>query len=99
LGLKHHPVCLILSRQEMPTLDRTKYAAAKNVEKGAYVLGCCGTTPEVILMASGTEVGLAVSAYEKLIDEGVKARVVSMPSWELFEEPDEAYRNSVLPPQ
>ena len=100
LKLRHHPVCLVLSRQDMPTLDRTKYAAASNVAKGAYVLHCSAPDgkPEVILMASGTEVGLAVSAYEKLMAEGVKARVVSMPSWELFEEQDEAYRNSVLPP-
>jgi transketolase len=99
MGLKHHPVCLILSRQEMPTLDRTKYNSAAGVAKGAYVVGCCGTTPEVILIGTGTETGLCVQAHEKLLAEGVKSRVVSMPSWDLFEEQDEAYRHSVLPPQ
>ncbi len=101
MKLKHHPVTLVLSRQDMPTLDRTKYAAADGVAKGAYVLKCNAPdgNPEVILMASGTEVGLAVDAFEKLVASGVKARVVSMPSWELFEEQDEAYRNKILPPQ
>jgi transketolase len=100
IGLRHHPVVLVLSRQEMPTLDRTKYAAASGVHKGAYVLGCNAPDgkPEVILMGTGTELGLCVSAYEKLKAEGVKARVVSMPSWELFEEQDQSYRDSVLPP-
>jgi transketolase len=100
MGFKHHPVCLVLSRQEMPTLDRTKYAAASGVAKGAYVLGCNAPDgkPEVILIGTGTELGLCVSAYEQLKAEGVKARVVSMPSWELFENQDQAYRDSVLPP-
>jgi transketolase len=98
MNLKHHPVCLVLSRQEMPTLDRTKYAPASGVAKGAYVVGCCGTTPEVILIGTGTELGICVAAHEKLLADGVKSRVVSMPSWELFEEQDESYRNSVLPP-
>jgi transketolase len=81
-------------------VDRTKYASAVGVAKGAYVLGDApGGKPEVILMASGSEVYLAVAAYEQLLKEGVKARVVSMPSWELFEKQDEAYRNSVLPPE
>src|SRR5262249_19442514 len=84
-ALKHHPVCLVLSRQEMPTLDRTKYAAASGLHKGAYVLAG-DANPEVILIGTGTEVGLVVAAYEKLAAAGVKARVVSMPSWELFEE-------------
>ena len=97
-GLKHHPVCLVLSRQPMPTLDRTKYAAASGVHKGAYVLADAGGTPEVILMATGTEVSLAVAAHEKLVASGVKSRVVSMPSWEIFEEQDQAYQDSVLPP-
>nr|MBA3321020.1 transketolase [Pyrinomonadaceae bacterium] len=101
MKLKHEPVCLILSRQAMPTLDRTKYAPAEGVARGAYVLADAadaGGKPEVILMATGTEVGLVVEAYEKLVAEGVKARVVSMPSWELFEHQDEDYRNQVLPP-
>lgn len=95
---KHEPVALILSRQAMPTLDRTKYAPASGVAKGGYVLAEHGGGTDVILIASGTEVGLAVAAYEKLKAEGVKARVVSMPSWELFEKQIESYRESVLPP-
>ncbi|MBX3161150.1 MAG: transketolase [Deltaproteobacteria bacterium] len=95
--LRHHPVCLVLSRQAMPTLDRSKYASAEGVHKGAYVLADAGGTPEVILMATGTEVSLAVAAHEKLVADGVKSRVVSMPSWELFEEQDEAYQEAVLP--
>jgi transketolase len=83
----------------MPTLDRSKYAAASGVAKGAYVLADApGGKPDVILMATGTEVGLAVEAYEKLTAEGIKARVVSMPSWELFEQQPQDYRDSVLPP-
>lgn len=99
MHLKHEPAALILSRQAMPTLDRAKYAPASGVAKGAYVLGDApGGKPDVILMATGTEVGLAVEAYEKLTAEGVKARVVSMPSWELFEHQSQDYRDSVLPP-
>src|SRR5262249_40212077 len=81
------------------TIDRAKYNSASGVGKGAYVVGCCGTTPEVILIGTGTELGLCVASHEKLMAEGVKSRVVSMPSWELFEEQDQAYRDSVLPPQ
>jgi transketolase len=99
MGLKHEPAVLVLSRQALPTLDRTKYASAEGVRRGAYVLAdnADGGTPEVILMATGSEVGLVVEAYEQLAGAGVKARVVSMPSWELFEHQDEAYRESVLP--
>jgi transketolase len=98
MQMKHQPVCLILSRQNMPTLDRTKYGAVSGVAKGAYVLADAkGGKPDVILMATGTEVGLCIEAYEKLTAEGVKARVVSMPSWELFEQQPESYRESVLP--
>jgi transketolase len=84
----------------MPTLDRTKYAAASGVAKGAYVVGCASPDgkPDVILMGTGTELGLCVSAHEKLVAEGIKSRVVSMPSWELFEHQDQAYHDSVLPP-
>ncbi|MCD8740852.1 transketolase [Mucilaginibacter roseus] len=95
---KHGPVALILSRQKLPVIDTEKYAPASNVEKGAYVLASSSDTPEVILMATGSEVQLVIGAYEKLIAEGVNARVVSMPSWELFEKQDKAYRDSVLPP-
>jgi transketolase len=99
MNLHHHPAILVLSRQEMPTLDRTKYAPASGVAKGAYVVADAdGGKPDVILIGTGTELGLCVSAHEKLKSEGVKSRVVSMPSWELFEEQDEAYHNSVLPP-
>jgi transketolase len=96
--LKEQPVALILSRQPMPTLDRTKYAPASGLAKGAYVVGDCEGTPDVILMATGTELGMAVAAYETLTAEGTKARVVSMPCWELFEEQTQEYRDSVLPP-
>jgi transketolase len=82
----------------MPTLDRTKYAPASGAAKGAYVLADSQGKPDVILMATGSEVSLCVEAYEKLKSEGIKARVVSMPSWELFEEQDQTYRDSVLPP-
>ena len=99
MPLRHDPAAMILSRQALPTLDRSKYAPASGVANGAYVLaGDPDETPEVILIASGSEVSLAISAYEQLVDEGVKARVVSMPSWELFDRQSEEYRDSVLPP-
>ena len=96
--LQSSPVALVLTRQNLPTLDRSKYAAASGVAKGAYVLADAGGKPEVILLATGSEVSLCVEAYEKLKAEGVKARVVSMPSWEIFEQQDAAYKDSVLPP-
>jgi len=99
LGLKHEPACLILSRQNLRTFDRTRYATASGVRRGAYVLAdAANGKPDVILMGTGSEVGLCVEVYEKLTAEGVAARVVSMPSWELFEQQDEAYRALVLPP-
>ena len=100
LPLKEQPAALILSRQNLPTLDRTKYASAAGVVKGAYVLADApgGKTPDVILIATGSEVALAVQAFEKLSEEGIPARVVSFPSWELFEQQDQSYRDSVLPP-
>ena len=98
-SLKDQPVVLALSRQPLPTFDRTKYAPASGTAKGAYVLADCDGTPDVILIGTGSEVQLCVGAYETLKSEGVKARVVSMPSWDLFERQDEAYRNSVLPPE
>jgi len=94
---RHHPVVLVLSRQAMPTLDREKYAPAAGLHKGAYVVAD-SDQPEVILIGTGTEVGLCIAAHEKLVAAGVKSRVVSMPSWELFEEQDAAYRDAVLPP-
>ena len=97
MKFKHHPAVLVLTRQAAPTLDRGKYAPS-NVARGAYVLADCEGRPDVMLLATGSEVPLAVDAYEKLKAEGIKARVVSMPSWELFESQDEAYRTAVLPP-
>lgn len=92
------PVALALSRQNLPTLDRTQYASASGVAKGGYVLGGTEARPAVILIASGSEVELAVSAYETLRAEGITARVVSLPSWELFEAQPQSYRDTVLPP-
>ncbi|MCJ2013513.1 transketolase [Methylobacterium sp. J-076] len=97
-SLKNQPAVLALSRQPLPTLDRSKYGAASGTAKGGYVLADCDGTPEVILMASGSEVQLCLDAYDALAADGVRARVVSMPSWDLFERQDEAYRNSVLLP-
>jgi transketolase len=99
MQLKHEPVALILSRQAMPTYDRTKFGAVAGVARGAYVLADApGGKPDVILMATGSEVGLAVGAWEALGKDNVKARVVSMPSWELFDHQSQEYRDSVLPP-
>ncbi|QXH78283.1 transketolase [Pseudomonas salmasensis] len=97
LAQTHRPSCMVLSRQALPTLDRSHYAAASGAAKGAYVLAGADQ-PQVILIATGSEVSLAVAAYEQLKDQGIGARVVSMPSWELFEDQDQAYRDSVLPP-
>jgi transketolase len=96
--LQHEPVALVLTRQNLPTFDRTKYAAAAGAAKGAYVLADApGGKPEVILIGTGSEVALCIEAYEKLTTDGVHARVVSMPSWEIFEQQDAAYKESVLP--
>jgi len=99
LQLHESPATLVLSRQPMPTLDRSKYAPVSGVAKGAYVLADApGGKPEVILMGTGSELSLCVSAYEKLAAEGIQARVVSMPSWELFDKQESTYKDSVLPP-
>ena len=99
MQIQREPVALILSRQNLPTLDRSKYASAKGLARGAYVLAdATDGKPEVILMGTGSEVSLCVEAYEQLASEGIKARVVSMPSWELFDQQDPAYRDSVFPP-
>lgn len=99
MQLRHMPAVLALSRQALPTLDRTKYASASGVARGAYVLGDSpGGDPEVILLATGSELILAVEAHEQLTADGIRSRVVSMPSWEIFEQQPEEYRNSVLPP-
>ena len=99
LSQTRRPSCLILSRQPLPTLDRTVYQPAAGTAYGAYVLADAppGIAPQVILIGTGSEVSLCISAYEQLKAEGVAARVVSMPSWELFEQQSDAYRESVLP--
>jgi len=101
MPLQHEPVCLILSRQALPTLDRTKYASADNTMFGGYILADA-TGPDgkldVILLGTGSELSLCVGAYEKLVAEGVKARVVSLPSWELFEHQSQEYKDNVIPP-
>jgi transketolase len=99
LPLKDRPAALILTRQNLPTLDRTKYASAEGLRRGAYVLADAPDgRPDVILIGTGSEVSLCIDAYEKLKAEGVKARVVSMPSWELFDAQPQSYRDAVLPP-
>jgi transketolase len=100
MQLKHKPALLALSRQALPTLDRSKYASASGLARGAYVLADApGGKPDVILIASGSEVSLCVEAHEELAPEGIRARVVSMPSWDIFEDQPRAYRDSVLPPE
>jgi transketolase len=99
MQLRHEPVVLALSRQPLPTLDRRIYASATGVARGAYVLADPpGGNPEVILIASGSELSLAVEAHDKLLAEGIGSRVVSMPSWEIFEHQTQEYRDGVLPP-
>jgi transketolase len=100
LSHTHEPTALIFSRQALPTIDRSKYASADGLQKGAYVLAGAkeGGDPEIILIATGSEVSLAVAAHEQLAADGVRSRVVSMPSWYLFEKQDRAYRDQVLPP-
>ncbi len=100
MALQEQPCCLILSRQPLPTLDRSRYAPAAGLTRGAYVLADTpGGPPQVILIATGSEVSLIVGAQEALAREGIRARIVSMPSWELFEEQPEEYRRAVLPPE
>jgi transketolase len=99
MNLHREPVALILTRQDVPTLDRTTYAPASGLAQGAYILADSPAgQPEVILIGTGSEVSLCVAAYEQLTSQGIKARVVSMPSWELFEQQEQAYRDQVLPP-
>jgi len=99
MKLQHEPAALILTRQALPTLDRTQYASASGVAKGAYVLADAPNgQPDVLLLATGSEVSLCVEAHEQLIREGIKSRVVSMPSWELFEQQSADYREAVIPP-
>jgi transketolase len=98
MELREEPVVLVLTRQALPTFDRTKYASAEGVRRGAYALADCQGTPELIMMATGSEVQLIVGAYEKLTTEGVRCRVVSMPSWEIFEKQPRDYKDTLLPP-
>jgi transketolase len=99
LQLQSDPAVLILSRQALPTLDRSKYAPASGLSKGAYILADAKDgKPDLLLLATGSEVALCIQAYEALTAEGVQARVVSMPSWDLFERQSQAYRDSVIPP-
>jgi transketolase len=99
LGLKHRPACLALTRQALPVFDRNRYASAAGLARGAYIMADpADGEPQVILIGTGSEVQLCVAVYERLKREGIGARVVSMPSWELFEQQDEQYRKQVLPP-
>jgi transketolase len=93
------PSCIVLSRQKLPTIDRGRYASADLLARGAYVLADTGDDdPEVILLATGSEVSLALGAHERLVAEGVRSRVVSMPCWAMFEQQQRSYRDAVLPP-
>jgi transketolase len=99
MQLQHEPALLVLTRQTLPTVDRTRFAPATGLARGAYVLAeNAGKTPDVLLLATGSEVSLCVEVFEQLSKEGINARVVSMPSWQLFDRQDQAYRDSVLPP-
>ena len=99
MKLRHEPVALVLSRQALPTVDRSKYGSAEGVARGAYVLAdAANGKPDLILLATGSEVALCLEAYERLTAEKFNVRVVSMPSWEIFEHQDQAYRETVLPP-
>jgi transketolase len=99
MQLQHEPALFVLTRQGVPTLDRARFAPASGVARGAYVLAQnAGARADVLLLATGSEVSLCVEAFDQLAKEGIQARVVSMPSWELFEKQDQAYRDSVLPP-
>ena len=100
MPINDRPVAMILTRQNLPTIDRTKYAAASGLAKGAYILADApGGKPSIILIGTGSEVSLVVAAHEQLTSQGIASRVVSMPSWELFEQQDEAYKTSVFPPE
>jgi transketolase len=94
---RHQPTALILTRQDVPILDRSVYASAEGLARGGYVLADADGEPEVILIATGSEVALAIGAFEELRSDGVKARVVSLPSWYLFDLQEDDYRESVLP--
>ncbi|HEU4598148.1 MAG TPA: transketolase C-terminal domain-containing protein, partial [Solirubrobacterales bacterium] len=100
LGRTHNPVALALTRQTVPVFDRSKYASAEGARRGGYVLADPEDgDPELILIATGSEVQLAVGAHERLKEEGIQTRVVSLPCWEIFERQDQEYRDEVLPPE
>ena len=99
MQLAHQPVLLVLSRQALPTFDRAKYASAEGVAKGAYIMADSAGPPSVLLIGTGSEVALCIGAHEALVKSGIHSRVISMPSWELFERQPQAYRDSVLPPE
>ncbi len=100
MRLRHQPAALVLTRQALPTIDRTRYGSAAGLARGAYVLADAPDgRPEVLLLGTGSEVSLCLAAYEQLLADGIQARVVSMPSWELFEQQSQEYRDSVLPPR
>jgi transketolase len=99
MQLRHKPAVIALTRQPVPTIDRREYAAAAGVARGAYVLADLpGENPELILIATGSDVAVALDAHEQLTEQGIRSRVVSMPSWDIFELQPEEYRESVLPP-
>jgi transketolase len=99
MRLHHEPAVLVLTRQAVPVIDRTRYAPASGVSRGAYVLAdAADGQPDVLLLATGSEVALCLDAHERLLDEGIRTRVVSMPSWELFDDQPQEYRDRVLPP-
>ena len=99
LTTREEPIVLVLSRQALPTFDRRKYASAGGVRRGAYAIADCKGTPELIMMGTGSEVQLCIGAYEKLTAEGVRCRVVSMPSWEIFEKQSAEYKDTLFPPE
>ncbi|MDX1654628.1 MAG: transketolase [Candidatus Competibacteraceae bacterium] len=100
MELRHEPVALVLTRQNLPTLDRQRYAPAAGLARGGYVLADADDgNPQVLLMATGSEVHMCIEAYEALKAEGIRARVISLPSWELFDHQDQAYRDKVMPPE
>jgi len=97
MASREEPIALVLSRQALPTFDRSRYASAEGVRRGAYAIADCEGTPELILMGTGSEVQLCIGAYEQLVKEGVRCRVVSMPSWEIFEKQSPDYKENLLP--
>jgi transketolase len=99
MASKEQPVALVLTRQAVPTFDRTKYAGAEGLRRGAYVMADSPETPQVILIGTGSEVQLCVEAHQRLTADGIRSRLVSMPSWELFKQQSQEYQNSVLPPE